>query len=167
MKKKKSFDSWEWESVDTEISVDTLATLVLYFYGNIPSKKNWRRNFGNISLPSANYIERNKRITDKLKDFTPMLGLGPYSIEIETIAHTRRRKDCDNVVASIMDTLQDLWFIPDDDNETIRKIMVTNIGYVKNAPITKIIIKQYCEEWYNIDTDYKNTNLKELKHLFN
>ena len=97
----------------------------------------------------------------------PSLWLGPYSIDIKTIAHTKRRKDCDNVVSSIMDTLQDLEFISDDDNETIRKITVTNVGYVKNAPITKIEIKQYCEEWYNINTDYKGTDLKQLKHLFN
>lgn len=167
MKKKKTFDSWERQCVDAEVEVDTPDTLALYFYGNIPSKKNWRRNFGNVSLPSANYVERNKRIVNKLKTFTPLLELGPYQIEIETIAHTRRRKDCDNVVASIMDTLQDLWFILDDDNETIRNITVTNIGYVKNAPITKITIKQYCKEGYNIDTDYKDTDLKKLKHLFN
>lgn len=166
-KTKKKFEWRERDCVDADVSIDTPATLVLYFYGNIPSKKNWRRNFWNISLPSANYVERNKRIISKLKDFMPSLWLGPYSIDIETIAHTKRRKDCDNVVSSIMDTLQDLGFIIDDDNETIRKITVTNIGYIKNAPITKIIIKQYCEEWYNINTDYKGTDLKQLKHLFN
>lgn len=70
-------------------------------------------------------------------------------------------------MSSILDTLQDLWVIPDDDNETVRKITVTNAGYVKNAPITKIVVKQYNDDkWLNNETDYKGTDLKQLKHLF-
>lgn len=165
--KKQKFSSREWECVDAEVEMNSPKETTFYFYGNIPSKKNQRQNFWRVSLPSANYIEWHKRILEKLKWKARLIWLWPFEIDIQTIYHSRRRKDCDNVVSSILDTLQDLWVIPDDDNETVRKITVTNAGYVKNAPITKIVVKQYNDDkWLNDETDYKGTNLKQLKHLF-
>lgn len=164
MKKKKSFDSWRWQSIDAEVVYNLPWKVVMYLAGPITPKKNQKRAFRWIVLPSANYVERHKRILDKLWNIEWKFNSFPCAIEITSIVWDRVKSDCDNQVSSILDTLVDLWVIEDDNRFIVKDIHVRNVWYAKNCWLTRIEIKPYTLTNYDLLDEHKDTNLLDYKH---
>ncbi len=83
--------------------------------GRPASKKNSRRNFGRVSLPSEAYI---KFESNALSQLLPM-GLKTMTEPLGIIAHFKTkgkyRQDLDNALSSIFDVLTKAKVIQDDD----------------------------------------------------
>lgn len=163
MKKKKTFDSWRRESINAEVEYNEKNRVVIYLSWAIAPKKNSRQNFGRVSLPSQNYIEWHKRIMSKLWDVKWRYGWEPSVVNITSIVWDRTKSDCDNQVASIMDTLVDLWVIEDDNRFVVKEIKVRNIWYAKNCWLTRVEITPYVSDDYDILDDHKWDNLLDYK----
>lgn len=159
MKKKSKFEGWRWDSIDAEVCYNLPGKLEIYFYWPIIPKKNSRRNFGNISLPSANYVEWHKRITNKLKWIDWLYDKFPCKITVTSISGNQVKSDIDNMTQSIMDTFTDLGIIPDDNKFIVQELNIRNVGYIKNCYITKILIEPYTLPQPNDKKDYKGIDL--------
>lgn len=108
----------------------------------IPNKKNSRRNYRGISLPSKKYVERNKDALQQLaQQDIPVIDY-PIILELDITVWTFRKKDWDGVVSSIFDTLQDGWYIADDSLFYIPQHKVTLVWYDKNNERNVIRIKK-------------------------
>lgn len=165
--KKEKFNTWRWECIDAEVEYDLPNKVIIYISWAIVPKKNSRQNFGRVSLPSKNYIERHKRIINKLWWREWKFISQPCKVSITTIVWDKTKSDCDNQVASIMDTLTDLWVIEDDNRFIVKEINVKNLWYIKNCWLTRIEITPY--EWldYNLLDEHKGENLLNYKPYFN
>lgn len=153
-----------WKNIiDAEVYYNLPSKLLIYLYSKIPSKKNNRTNFGNISLPSKNYIFRNKKIVNKLKWTKRLYDKFPCKITITSISWDKRKSDIDNMTQSIMDTFTDLGIIPDDNKFVVQELNIRNVGYAKNCFITRVLIEPYNLPQLNDKKDYKNVDLKEMK----
>lgn len=166
MKKKNKFEGWRRDSIDAEVVYNLPGKVLIYLSWHIPAKKNSRRNFGNISLPSANYVEWHKRIVNKLKWREWLFNSFPCKVTITSIAWEMRKSDIDNQTASIFDTLTDLGVIPDDNKFVVQELNIRNLGYIKNCFLTKVLIEPYTLPQLNDKKDYKNVDLKETKGIF-
>lgn len=166
-KTKKKFEWWRWQSIDAEVEYNLPERVVIYLAWAIAPKKNSRQNFGHVSLPSANYLEWHKRVIDKLKDIEWHFKNIPCAINISTIVWDKVKSDCDNQVASIMDTIVDLGIIEDDNRFIVKDIHVRNIGYAKNCRMTRIEITPYTIGDCEILDDHKGKDLLEYKHYLN
>lgn len=164
---KKIFDWWKWDCVDVSVKFNLDKKVVLYFYWNIYSKKNSKRFYRGIALPSENYVEWNKRIKSKLKDIEWNYNKFPCKIEIYSIAWNKTKWDVDNATTSILDTLVDIGLLPDDNKFIVPEIHTINVWYVKNCPITKVVISPYEWNLYDIDNDHKDKDLKEFNNYLN
>lgn len=164
-KQKKKFEWWRRDSIDAEVYFNLPSKLLIYLYWHIPAKKNSRINFWHVSLPSANYQERHKRIINKLKGIEWLYDKFPCKITITSIAWEMRKSDIDNQTASIFDTFTDLWIIPDDNKFIVQELNIRNLGYAKNCYITRVLIEPYTIKQIDNKKDYKNVDLKEAKHL--
>lgn len=160
---KKTFDSWRRESIDAEVEYNLPEKVIIYLAGPIAPKKNSRQNFWRISLPSQNYIERHKRIINKLKNTERRYNWKPCVISITSIVWDRIKSDCDNQVASIMDTIVDLGIIEDDNRFVVKEINVRNIGYAKNCWLHRVEITPYKLNDYDLLDDHKDKPLLEFK----
>lgn len=165
-KSKKKFEGWRWECIDAEVEYNLPRMVVIWLSWPIAPKKNSRVNFWTISLPSANYTHWHKLIMDKLKDKEWRRDKSiPCSIEIESIVWDRVKSDCDNQVASIMDTLVDLWVLEDDNRFIVKEINVKNLGYIKNCWLHRIEIMPYTGHNFEVvDDDHKWRKLLNKKH---
>lgn len=163
MKKKNKFEGWRWDCIDAEVYYNLPSKLEIYFYWPIIPKKNSRRNFWHISLPSANYVEWHKRVTDKLEWEEWLYNRFPCKITITSISGNLVKSDIDNMTQSIMDTFTDLGIIPDDNKFVVQELNIRNVGYAKNCFITKVLIEPYNLPQLNDKKDYKNVDLKEMK----
>ncbi len=84
--------------------------------GRPSSKKNNRRNFRNVSLPSEAYLKFNKSALEQLRGQTPDVPHdGDVIVEVELYLKGRLRQDLDNATSSILDLLMDARVIADDD----------------------------------------------------
>lgn len=162
-KQKQKFDWWRWQCIDAEVEYNLPKRVVVYLSWPIAPKKNSRQNFWRISLPSKNYIEWHKRIIDKLKDVEWKFNKCPCAINITSITWDRVKSDCDNQVASIMDTIVDLGIIEDDNRFIVNEINVRNIWYIKNCWLHRIEIIPYTLENYDLLDDYKDKSLLDYK----
>lgn len=163
MKKKNKFEGWRRDSIDAEVWYNLPSKIEIYLYWPIIPKKNSRRNFGNISLPSANYVEWHKRITNKLKDNKWLYDKFPCKITITSTSWEKRKSDIDNMTQSIMDTFTDLGIIPDDNKFIVQELNIRNIGYIKNCYITKVLIEPYILPQPNDKNDYKDIDLRIMR----
>lgn len=113
-------------------------TLKLVIQGRPCSKKNSRRNFGHISLPSKAYERFHEDALWQLKKVKEKFT-GPISVQYFFMHKGKMRQDCSNAMASIEDTLQDAGIIDDDDN-----IMEGSFekAYGNDIWWTEVIIKQ-------------------------
>lgn len=85
--------------------------------GRPASKKNNRRNFRNVSLPSEAYIKFNRSALDQLRGKTPETPYaGDVIVEVELHLKGRLRQDLDNAPSSLLDLLMDARVIADDDH---------------------------------------------------
>lgn len=79
------------------------------------SKKNSRRNFGHVSLPSKAYLAFHDDALRQLKKVKERF-IGPVIIHYAFYQKGKMRQDVDNAIASINDVLQDARIIDDDAN---------------------------------------------------
>ena len=163
-KTKKKFEWWKRESINAEVIENSDKAIEIILYGFIPSKKNNRRNFWHISLPSETYTEWHKRIVNVLSWIEWKFKSFPCKITIASVAWDRVKSDIDNQAQSIFDTFTDLWIIPDDNRFVVQELHITNKGYVKNAYMTKVLIEWDYTLRYNDDWDHKGFDLKQYTY---
>lgn len=164
---KKVFEWRKRDVVDVEVVFNTEKKVLLYFYWNIFSKKNSKRVFRNIVLPSENYVEWHRRITEKLANVKWNYNTFPCKVTIDFVAWNKVKWDVDNACTSIFDTLTDVWLFPDDNKFIIQELSARNVWYVKNLPITKVAIEPINFKPYDNNRDHKGDDLKECKNIFN
>ena len=163
-KTKKKFEWWKRESINAEVIENSDKAIEIILYGFIPSKKNNRRNFWHISLPSETYTEWHKRIVSVLSWIEWKFKSFPCKITIASVAWDRVKSDIDNQAQSIFDTFTDLWIIPDDNRFVVQELHITNKGYVKNAYMTKVLIEWDYTLRYNDDWDHKGFDFKQYTY---
>jgi Holliday junction resolvase RusA-like endonuclease len=116
----------------------------IVIYGDVASKKNNRRNFGHISLPSERYIKwHDKAVPQVLKQ--KKKSYESCKIVITFYHGTKRRKDADNGVCSVFDTLVDCGVLVDDGWVNIPFHCAFN-AYEKNCGRTEIDIYELDEQ---------------------
>ena len=163
-KKKKTFDWRKRESINAQVIENSERAIEIILYGFIPSKKNNRRNFWHISLPSETYTEWHKRIVNVLSWIEWEYNTFPCKITIISVAWDRVKSDIDNQAQSIFDTFTDLWIIPDDNRFIVSELKIKNMGYAKNSYMTKVIIEPLWENLYDINHDHKGEDLVKYMH---
>lgn len=163
---KQNFDNWIWDKTDVKIQLNTEKKLLIYFYWYVGIKKNSKNFFRWRLMSSPNYQHWHKIITNKLKDVEWKYNYFPCEIKIQSIAWNKRKADVDNMAQWIMDTLVELWALPDDNKFIISKLTSECIGYRKNLAITKVDIEPYTPSLEENDVDYKEHSFADYKHLF-
>ena len=113
-----------------------------FIEGQVVPKKNQRQVFVKggrlINIPSKRYKEWHDQAMGQLKGtrrFNP-----PYEIIMTFWFKDKRRRDLDNVQASVLDLLQDAEIIKDDDAKLLTRITAIYGGVSKEAPRVKIEI---------------------------
>jgi Holliday junction resolvase RusA-like endonuclease len=104
------------------------------------SKKNGRRNFGHVSLPSKAYLKFHELVAEFLLPFAHLHLATPLKMNVLYEIKGKYHQDVDNALASIGDCLQDYGVIEDDD-------LLTDVHITKSSghPDWKITIQ--LEEW--------------------
>ena len=138
--------------------------MIIYLYWPIPAKKNSRRNFWKISLPSKTYSDWHKELTDILWRTVWKFDKFPCKISITSIVGTRVKSDIDNATSSILDLFTDLGIIPDDNRFIVPELKVHNVWYAKNCFITKVVLEPYTNNSYDITDDHKDKDLNNYVH---
>lgn len=156
-------EQWKWDIMDVEIDYDLPKRLTLYFYWNIYPKKNSKRAFRWIVLPSENYVKWHKIMSEKLSGHKRRYNSFPCRMTIISTARSKMKWDVDNQATSLLDLLVDVWLLPDDNKFIIQELEIRNVWYVKNAPICKVELEPIDHHLWNEETDHKWKNLKEYK----
>lgn len=81
----------------------------------VASKKNNRRNFRNISLPSKAYEKFHLLSAEYLLPFSYLNFTKPFRIDVSYYIKGNYRQDIDNCLSSVLDCLTDYRIIVDDD----------------------------------------------------
>ena len=123
-------------------------------YGETPAKKNsrlWLKNGRNI--PSARFRAWHDVAVGTLcKQMAEQCGVFGISHAVKITLHfyhgDLRRRDSDNGLSSVLDTLTDAQILTDDNWQVVRKIEVEN-DYDKGNPRVRIQIEPL--------NDYKNS----------
>lgn len=92
-----------------------MKTITITITGQPYSKKNSRRNFGHVSLPSKAYERFHEDALWQLKKIK-IKFTGRVHIQYIFYQKGKMRQDADNAIASINDVLQDAGIIKDDNN---------------------------------------------------
>ena len=71
--------------------------------------------------------------------------------------------DVDNMATSLFDLFTDVGIIPDDNKFVVSELLAKNVGYVRNCPITRVIITNSNDLMWEENEDHKNKDLKEFK----
>lgn len=150
--------------MDVEIEQDEPNKASLLFYWNIFPKKNSKRAFRGIVLPSENYVKRHNIMSKKLNWYERSYNSFPCRMTIISTARNKMKWDIDNQATSIMDLLVDVWLLPDDNKFIIQELEIRNVGYVKNAPLCRVELEPITHSLYDVDEDHKSKDLKKLKH---
>lgn len=79
------------------------------------SKKNNRRNFGRISLPSKAYERFHEDVAEFMLPFRYVHLTKPLRINVSYEIKGKYHQDLDNTLSSIFDCLTDYGIIEDDD----------------------------------------------------
>lgn len=117
----------------------------LVITGETPAKKNSRITLRNgKTIPSRRYQEWHRRAVNELKS---QFNRGPLDCDLKInlcFFHSdNRRRDSDNGVSSIFDTLQDAGIITDDRWQIIRTFSVHN--YKASEARCEITIQEISE----------------------
>jgi Holliday junction resolvase RusA-like endonuclease len=91
----------------------------------IPSKKNNRRNFRKVSLPSEAYVNWHQEVIASL-EYPPR----PFTkCHIDLIYHigSKHRRDLDNALTSVLDLLVDAGIIMDDSWSCVTSISASSV----------------------------------------
>ena len=133
----------------------------------IAPKKNSKRVFWHTVLPSENYMKRHKIMADKLSGIDRKLEYFPCKILIYSIAWNKMKWDVDNMATSLFDLFTDVWLIPDDNKFVVSELYARNVGYIRNCPITRVIITNSNVGLADDNNDHKEKDLKKYKdYLF-
>lgn len=81
----------------------------------VASKKNHRRNYGNISLPSLAYVKFHSLVAQYLLPYRHLQIAVPFELEVIYRIKGKYKQDVDNVLSSVLDCMQDYGVIVDDD----------------------------------------------------
>lgn len=165
-RKKKELSSneqWKWDIMDVEVEYDLPKKLTLFFYWNIYPKKNSKRAFRWIVLPSENYMKWHKIMSEKLEGHKWKYNSFPCRMTITSTAWSKMKWDIDNQATSLMDLLVDVWLLPDDNKFIIQELEIKNVWYVRNAPICKVELKPIEHMLWNEENDHRWKNLREYK----
>ena len=168
MKPKKEFSWWGWDITWVEVIKNEVDYLELLLLGNVYSKKNSKRAFRWIVLPSVNFVEWHKRCSEDLAHHNIVLEYNeerPFTIEINSLAWNKVKWDIDNSCTSILDLLTDAGIIPDDNKFVVWNLIIDCLGYVKNLPLTQVKIYPGPEDKWNVSTDHKEKSREELIKL--
>jgi Holliday junction resolvase RusA-like endonuclease len=79
------------------------------------SKKNNRRNFRGISLPSLAYVKFNRDVAEFMLPYKYLHFTKPLKIDVLYEIKGNYHQDLDNALSSIFDCLTDYQIIEDDD----------------------------------------------------
>mgnify|MGYP003294294710 CR=1 FL=1 len=113
-------------------------------YGEVPSKKNSRVNIRNgRSFPNKRYQAWHRKSLFELKSITENFA-EPVYIKLHFYHQDNRRRDSDNGVSSVFDTLVDARIIQDDRWQIILGYEVKNDLDKKNPRVT-ITITTYAD----------------------
>ena len=120
-----------------------VVSTTFFIEGQVVPKKNQRQVFVKggrlMNIPSKRYKEWHDQAMWQLKgvrSFNP-----PYEIIMTFWFKDKRRRDLDNVQASVLDLLQDAEIIKDDDAKLLTRITAIYGGVSKEAPRVKIEIR--------------------------
>ena len=114
--------------------------------GEVPSKKNSRINTrSGRSFPNPRYTQWHDyailQVRSQLQGWT---APEPCSITVHFFHDSKRRRDSDNAMSSLLDMLKDNGTIRDDCWEIVRYIEIFN-DYDKDNPRCEIEIEKYEE----------------------
>jgi len=118
--------------------------MVIMLDGNIPVKKNSKQIIyvrgKSIIISSKSHKEWHARAMWQLKAqrLTPIKG--PVKIEIIAWFKTKRKKDLDGVLSTVLDLLVDAGIIEDDSHTIVKYVSIMFAGY---GPKTIITIQNY------------------------
>lgn len=90
------------------------------------SKKNNRRNFGRVSLPSKAYIKFHDLVAEYMLPFAHLHFTKPLRMNVVYEIKGKYNQDVDNALASIGDCLQDYGVVEDDNLLTDVRIVKSN-----------------------------------------
>jgi len=79
------------------------------------SKKNNRRNFGRVSLPSLAYVKFHNLVAEFMLPYSHLNITTPIRINVDYQIKGNYHQDLDNALSSIFDCLTDYHVIEDDD----------------------------------------------------
>lgn len=118
--------------------------MVIVLEGNIPVKKNSKQIIyvrgKPIIISSKSHKEWHTRAMWQLKAQRLKPIKGPVKIEMVAEFKTKRKKDLDGVLSSILDLLVDAGIIEDDTHTIVKYISILFAGY---GPKTIITIQEY------------------------
>jgi hypothetical protein len=67
------------------------------------------------------------------------------------------------MATSLFDLFTDVGIIPDDNKFVVSELFIKNVGYVRNCPITRVIITNSNALMWDENEDHKNKDLKSFK----
>lgn len=171
---KKEFVWWGRDITGAKVLENEDDFLELLLLWNVYSKKNQKRAFRWIVLPSENFVEWQKRCLEDLAHYDIKLKYDeehPFIIEMNFIAWNKVKWDIDNSCTSILDLLVAWWVIPDDNKFVVSDLQISCLWYIKNLPLTQVKIYPNYKSKYNSTEDHKDKSIDELVrkalHLFN
>lgn len=151
--------------MDVEVEYDLPKRLTLYFYWNIYPKKNNKRAFRWIVLPSENYVQWHKIMSTKLEWHEWKYNSFPCRMTVTYVAWSKTKWDTDNKVTSLLDLLVDVGALPDDNQFVVQELEVKNAWYLKNAPICKVELEPIDHPLLDGVDDYKDKDLRKEKEI--
>lgn len=124
-------------------SYDTAGT-ELFLSGETPSKKNSRINTrSGRSFPSRRFSGWHSEAVAELRrqwgGKPPMQG--PLAVYVDFLHSTMRRRDADNQLSSILDTLVDAGVIADDNCRVVRILRARNFFGAKESSARILLLE--------------------------
>lgn len=118
----------------------------MFLYGSVPSQKNSKRIFRNkrtgspILVTDSKVTQWKKGASLAMRASLPRFSC-PVSIMFLFTHKTRIRKDLDNSVSTLLDTLKDSKIITDDNCLTVQKLEAQLVGFDSKNFGVEIIIE--------------------------
>lgn len=109
--------------------------------GPIPAKKNSRRNFRGLSLPSENYLKWHKENLPTAKTAAGVSSLDvnkPLKIEVLVTFKDKRRRDLDNELSSVLDLMVDAGVIKDDCWVNVPEMSIKGVKGEEDKAVIKV-----------------------------
>ena len=96
--------------------------------GETPAKKNSRIFSFKLkrSFPSSRYTKWHKTAVESIRKQTVHTFEGPVMIEVTFVHGDNRRRDSDNGLSSILDTLVDSKVLKDDSWQIVQEVRILN-----------------------------------------